>query len=77
MLIHFTSERGKPLYNSKNDPEMAGPKASIIIRFHCTMLCRYKKFYVFTWWWLGLKPADYPHNNFHVEATFIQHLDSW
>jgi len=29
MLIHFTSERGKPLYNSKNDPEMAGPKVSI------------------------------------------------
>ena len=25
MLIHFTSEGGKPLYNSKNDPEMAGP----------------------------------------------------
>jgi len=22
-------------YNSKNDPEMAGPKVSIIKRFHC------------------------------------------
>ena len=30
MLIHFYSERGKPLYNSNNDPEMAGPKVSII-----------------------------------------------
>jgi len=32
----FTSERGKPLYNNKNDPEMASPKVSIIKRFHCT-----------------------------------------
>jgi len=32
----FTSERGKPLYYSKNDPKMAGPKMSIIKRFHCT-----------------------------------------
>jgi len=24
-----------PLYNSKNDPEMAGPKVSTIKRFHC------------------------------------------
>jgi len=32
MLIHFffTSERGKPLYNSKNDSEMAGPKVFIV-----------------------------------------------
>jgi len=34
----FTSERGKPLYNSKNDPEMAGPKVSIVKRYHCTPL---------------------------------------
>ena len=35
MLIYiFTSERGKPVYNSKNG--MAGPKVSIIKRFHCT-----------------------------------------
>jgi len=26
---------GRLLYNSKNDPEMAGPKVSIIKRFHC------------------------------------------
>ena len=39
MLIHFTSERGKPLYNSKNDPEMASPKVSIIKRFHCIYKC--------------------------------------
>ena len=30
----FNSEREKPLYNSKNDPEMAGPKVSIIKWFH-------------------------------------------
>jgi len=28
----------KPLYNSKSDPEMAGPKVSIIKRFHCMLL---------------------------------------
>jgi len=25
-------------YNSKNDPEMAGPKVSIIKRFHCSIV---------------------------------------
>ena len=31
----FTSERGKPLYYSKNWPKILGPKMSIIERFHC------------------------------------------
>jgi len=34
MLIHFYLLKRKPLYNSKNDPEVTGPKVSIIKRFH-------------------------------------------
>ena len=31
----FLPLKEENLYNSKNDPEMAGPKVSIIKRFHC------------------------------------------
>ena len=39
MLIPFYLWERKPLYNSKNDPEMAGPQVSIIKRFHCSLDC--------------------------------------
>ena len=40
VAIHFTSERGQPLYNGQNDP------VSVIQRFHCIYIVPYMIHYV-------------------------------